>query len=851
MKIWKSLFSAAAMVLLAAGCTEEMEPAQVGVDTSVTFTAEIAETPTKTVLDYEEKLSKWSGDEYITILNGQDNYTFKATVAEPAVEATFALADEKQWNEAEGVVAVYPMGGSYALDKANMTVSGVTVPVEQKPLEDTYDVLASVMMAYTTDKALTFKNTVSLVRFKVMEEGIWNVTIKANGGEKMTGAYDLRWNDGNPQLVAVAPAAEGDAPQKDHVALWYGGQGDSFTAGRYYYAAVAPGTYAEGFTVSMNNTEVRVTSESKTLERCRIYDLGELALPEAEAWGICGTMTNWGKEGTPDLALVAEGEWLVYKGLSMGFMDMFQFRADGEWGRQYGNGGVAKSGETYEFEGEHKSDMCVYEPGVYDVYLAKDFSSFKVEKVGELAAQKPAQQNWGVVGSMTQWGGSEGAAVADITMTVEGNLYVARNVTIYQSGGFKFRVDGSWDNPQLARPYPAEGETVNPVESGKPYAVASEGNDITVAENGVYDIFLSAYEDGFRVVKTADAVEPEPEPDPEVVVDYWAVVGTMSEWGDYAVMELDGDWHVAENVQLKATDQFKFRADGDDLWEVNRGAVAEADGVIIADNVETAVVQDGKNFSVSAGGLYTVSINKAATKVKVVRTGDLPDVPEPEPENMTVYFRPSTSWTEGSVTFVAWIWETDSEGTWYAMTDSDSDGVYEVTFPDNLDNIIFASMNGTADWANKVYQTENLVVPTDDKNAYIGYDGTWKTLAEAKAYVEPVPDPTQVRIYVNSAWGWNFGLWCWDPNDNNAQIFAGNTWPGKVYEGKETVGGVSYVYWNVPDAYVGKTVSMLVTKINGSNAEEQSADYTDVTLSESVYFDMNWTEELGVHMVRR
>lgn len=118
--------------------------------------------------------------------------------------------------------------------------------------------------------------------------------------------------------------------------------------------------------------------------------------------------------------------------------------------------------------------------------------------------------------------------------------------------------------------------------------------------------------------------EPEPEPDqPEVVVGYWAVTGTMNDWGDYAKLTLDGDWHVATEVKLTKADQFKLRADGD--WGVNRGAAEGEDGVVVIENnVETAVVQGGKDFSVAENGMYSVYINKAATKVKVVRTGDIP-----------------------------------------------------------------------------------------------------------------------------------------------------------------------------------------------------------------------------------
>lgn len=116
----------------------------------------------------------------------------------------------------------------------------------------------------------------------------------------------------------------------------------------------------------------------------------------------------------------------------------------------------------------------------------------------------------------------------------------------------------------------------------------------------------------------------EPEEPEEVAVDYWAVVGSMTgNWNSEIGMTLDGDWYVAEGIELTATDQFKFRANGDAEWTINRGAEGAADGVIIADNVETTVVQGGKNFAVAIDGVYSLYINKYANKAKVVRTGDI------------------------------------------------------------------------------------------------------------------------------------------------------------------------------------------------------------------------------------
>ena len=122
----------------------------------------------------------------------------------------------------------------------------------------------------------------------------------------------------------------------------------------------------------------------------------------------------------------------------------------------------------------------------------------------------------------------------------------------------------------------------------------------------------------------------------------------------------------------------------------------------------------------------------------------------------------------------------------------------------------------------------------------------------ADPWPDPTPDPTpgptpggdteekQVRIYLSDAWGWPY-LWCWD--SNGTQIFAGANWPGTRYHGHEN----GYYYWNVPEAYVGKTVNMLAVREDQS---EQSADFTNVVLDKSVYFKLDWTSEKGSHLVQ-
>ena len=105
-----------------------------------------------------------------------------------------------------------------------------------------------------------------------------------------------------------------------------------------------------------------------------------------------------------------------------------------------------------------------------------------------------------------------------------------------------------------------------------------------------------------------------------------------------------------------------------------------------------------------------------------------------------------------------------------------------------------------------------------------------------------VVTPTEVRIYISSDWGWTY-LWCWD--SNGAQIFDGAAWPGTTYHGEED----GYYYWIVPENYVGKTVSLLAVKKTATE-QEQSADFTNVTLSQNQYFHLEWTAETGVRLIK-
>lgn len=262
---------------------------------------------------------------------------------------------------------------------------------------------------------------------------------------------------------------------------------------------------------------------------------------------------------------------------------------------------------------------------------AYDLKANTILNLGEIeyvAPEAPVAHPWAVAGTFNDWSTSANP------MVLEGDYYVAKGITglnytaptgedTGSATGFKFVENGtSWKG--------GEGQ----VTAGTwAWTWNENGTNIYVADataEAAYDIYLtaSAEPDGGRkfVVVPAESPMPEDKPaeTPEVVVDYWAVVGTMNGWAaDYEKFTLlEGDWHVATDVKLYASDQFKLRADGN--WDFNRGAAGDTDGVLIENDVETDVFNNGKNFSVSESGIYSIYINKSATKVKVVKTADLP-----------------------------------------------------------------------------------------------------------------------------------------------------------------------------------------------------------------------------------
>ena len=89
-----------------------------------------------------------------------------------------------------------------------------------------------------------------------------------------------------------------------------------------------------------------------------------------------------------------------------------------------------------------------------------------------------------------------------------------------------------------------------------------------------------------------------------------------------------------------------------------------------------------------------------------------------EPVPVTIYLNP-WEWAGDSAWFAVYAYGNGE--TWYKMTDSDGDGIYECEIDSKYSNIIFTRNNpGKTDlnWDSKWNQTVDLTIPTDGKNCF-------------------------------------------------------------------------------------------------------------------------------------
>ena len=235
---------------------------------------------------------------------------------------------------------------------------------------------------------------------------------------------------------------------------------------------------------------------------------------------------------------------------------------------------------------------------------------------------------------------------------------------------------------------------------------------------------------------------------------------------------------------------------------------------------------DGNKYSKTLKNPITIDRNK------VINLGEVSFDVDPI-EYTEVYMKPSTEWVANDARYAAYTWITDGASAWYDLTDSDSDGVFEAKIPNTFENIIFCLMKAETsnDWSNKIEQTDDLKMPVNDNNAYIVYNSSWTTLADAKAFTEPAFEPEEGHLYLTPNSNWK------EANARFAAYFfgAGETWVSMT-----AVDGMTDLYEvEIPSGGYTKVIfcrmNPSANENNWSNKWNQTGDLT-IPTNANVHF---------------
>lgn len=332
---------------------------------------------------------------------------------------------------------------------------------------------------------------------------------------------------------------------------------------------------------------------------------GELA-----TWGVVGTINSWG--GTADLAMSEENGMMVRKNVALTTSDQIKVRYQNNWDVNRGAPGNTEpfimGADAIQAVAGGKN-LGVAEDGEYDVWY---------DNANEVLFVLPAGQAptyWGVVGNLTDWGGTR-----DYLMYKDGDFYVHKSIEMAADVQFKVRYCSNWDvnrgAPGDVEPYKVDANTVVDATAG--------GKNLGVNEAGAYDIYYNPTEEKLYVMAEGETPEGAVVPVP-TEPDKWGLVGSMTGWsadGDI-IMSKSGSWYIAKNVGFAADDEFKIR--GDYAWTFERGAQGTDKVTVTIGEAVAVVAQDGKNMVVPTAGTYDVYWDTENEKVYVMTAGETPE----------------------------------------------------------------------------------------------------------------------------------------------------------------------------------------------------------------------------------
>ena len=233
----------------------------------MTFTASQENgSATRTAIGTEGGKTKihWSESDVIKVTNGTETNDFTLTAGQGTTKATF----DGEISESATYYAIYPNqnGVSFSGNK----FSGVELKAEQEAVEGSFDSKAAIMVAKSNGTNLPFKNVVAYFKVTPTFDCSEIVVTAHKSTDALAGTFVVAiGDDGTPSISITNGSRE--------VKLT-----GTITANKDYYILLLPGTFENGFSVTLKPKDdttkkyFKQKNSSFTLNRNELWNLRKM-----------------------------------------------------------------------------------------------------------------------------------------------------------------------------------------------------------------------------------------------------------------------------------------------------------------------------------------------------------------------------------------------------------------------------------------------------------------------------------------------------------------------------------------------------------------------------------------------
>ena len=275
----KKLFYLAALLLLLASCTSELDPMINGSRSdkarqTTVFQASVegCSMPETKVYADEDMKVLWNADDRISIFNLTTyNYQFAFTGDDGDTAGGFELIPDSGFitgTNVDYVYAAYPYSKTNKL--SNQGIFTMVLPAEQSYKEHSFGIGANTMVAVTDGNFLAFKNVGGYLSLRLYGDNVSvsRITIKGNNGEKIAGKGSIDIPFGGTPTVTMDNSATDEISVVCNPAVKIGADANNYTD---FWFVIPPVYFSLGFMITVTDDKggvfERTTSKALTINR--------------------------------------------------------------------------------------------------------------------------------------------------------------------------------------------------------------------------------------------------------------------------------------------------------------------------------------------------------------------------------------------------------------------------------------------------------------------------------------------------------------------------------------------------------------------------------------------------------